>query len=594
MLSHRHITGISMPRLFPSFHISILPSFHFSIFPFFHFAIIIFTLPLYAQNHGTNAGTLIRSEHGMVVSASPEASAVGAAILRAGGNAVDAAVATGFALAVTYPSAGNIGGGCYIVVHMADGREAAIDARETAPAAARRDMYLDSAGNAIADRSLYGPLSAGVPGSVDGTLYALEKFGSMSREELLRPAIHLAREGFPLHPRLAYGFRIYENEFRRYPSTWSIFAPEGKIPEKEFPWMQRDLAETLQRISDSGRDGFYRGETARRIVAAMQRDGGIISDDDLAGYRCIEREPLRGKYRQYQILTMPPSSSGGVALLQMLGIYERRRAPRLPREDAASAHYLIEAMRRAFADRAMFLGDPAFTNIPMAHLLSPHYIDSLFASIDPGKATASARMRSTLLPPREGQNTTHYSIVDRWGNAVSVTTTINSTYGSKYVVPGCGFLLNNEMDDFSARPGTPNQFGLLGSEANSIQPGKRMLSSMTPVIVIDNDTVRMVLGSPGGSKIITTVLQLFLNVFEYGMSLDRATAHPRFHHQWYPDFVDMEADAFTTETADSLRAMGHRLREDDAFGRVDAIFRDADGSLLGCSDPRGFGAAIAE
>lgn len=583
-----------MPRLFPPFHISIFTLFYPAILSFCHLGIALFTLPLCAQEYGTNAGKLIHSEHGMVVSASPEASAVGAAVLRAGGNAMDAAVATGFALAVTYPSAGNIGGGCYIIIRMADGREAAIDARETAPAAARRDMYLDSAGNAIADRSLYGPLSAGVPGSVDGTLYALEKFGSMSREELLRPAIQLAREGFPLHPRLVYGFRIYENDFRRYPSTWHIFAPDGIIPKAGARWKQPELAETLQRISDHGRDGFYRGETARRFADAMRKEGGIITVADLAGYSCIERKPLRGSYRNHGILTMPPSSSGGVALLQMLGIFERHRAPRLPREDAASAHYLIEAMRRAFADRATHLGDPAFTSIPMAHLLSPRYIDSLFASIEPGKATASARMKSTLLPPREGPNTTHYSIVDRSGNAVSVTTTINSTYGSKYVVPGCGFLLNNEMDDFSARPGAPNQFGLLGSEANSIRPGKRMLSSMTPVIVIDTDTVRMALGSPGGSKIITTVLQLFLNVFEYGMSLDRATAHPRFHHQWYPDFVDMEADAFTTETADSLRAMGHRLREDDAFGRVDAIFRDPDGSLRGCSDPRGFGAALAE
>ncbi len=607
-----------MPRIFPSFHSSIFPSFHPSIFRYFHssifrssdtpivscfnlvilsfchLVILLSTQPLYSQDHGTNAGKSIRSENGIVVSASPEASAVGAAVLRAGGNAVDAAVATGFALAVTYPSAGNIGGGCYIVIRMADGRESAIDARETAPAAASRDMYLDSAGNVVENLSLFGPLSAGVPGSVDGMLRALEKFGSLSREELLRPAITLAREGFPLHPRLANGFRIYEKDFRRYPSTWSVFAPEGKIPESEFLWKQCDLAETLQRISDGGRDGFYRGETARRIAEAMKRDGGMITADDLAAYHCIEREPLRGSYRRYRILSMPPSSSGGVALLQMLGMIERNPALRPPRENAAGAHYLIESMRRAFADRAMYLGDPAFTRIPMARLLSPGYIDSMSASIMPGKATPSANLRRTLLPPKEGQNTTHYSIVDRWGNAVSVTTTINSTYGSKYIVPGCGFMLNNEMDDFAARPGVPNQFGLLGSEANSIQPGKRMLSSMTPTIVLENDTVRMVLGSPGGSKIITTVLQVFLDVFEFGMPLDRAVALPRFHHQWYPDVVEMETYAFTPETREILRAMGHRLRPDDAFGRMDAIFRDVDGSLQGCSDPRGFGAAIAE
>ncbi len=577
MLTYRYETQSYMHRIFPYFLLSILP---------FLFAS--------AQEYESNAGKLITGDRGMVVSASPEASAVGAAVLRAGGNAVDAAVATGFALAVTYPSAGNIGGGCYIIIRMADGRETAFDARETAGAAAFRDMYLDSMGAVLPDLSLYGPTSAGVPGSVDGLLLALDNYGTKSREEIMRPAISLARDGFRLHPRLANAFRIYKDEFKRYPSTWEVFAPGGNLPGKRDIWVQSDLAQTLQRISDDGREGFYRGETARRFAAAMRSDGGIITEEDLARYHCIEREPLSGTYRNHRILSMPPSSSGGVALLQMLGILERRSAGGHPSEDANSAHYYIEAMRRAFADRAMFLGDSDFTDVPLRLLLSREYLDSLYASIDADDATPSSSVHRTLLPPKEGNNTTHYSVVDRWGNAVSVTTTINSSYGSKYVVPGCGFLLNNEMDDFSARPGVPNQFGLLGNEANSIQPGKRMLSSMTPTIVLDNDSVVMVLGSPGGSKIITTVLQVMLNVLDYRMPLDRAVEYPRIHHQWYPDIVSMENDAFSRETVTELESRGYSIRTDTEFGRTDAILRGKGGAVYGCSDPRGFGAAITE
>jgi gamma-glutamyltranspeptidase/glutathione hydrolase len=586
-----------MPGILPRFHSYILPLVILLFFPFLR--------QLNAQdieNNArqlealgaveSNAGKLISSNSGMVVSASPEASAVGAAVLRAGGNAVDAAVATGFALAVTYPSAGNIGGGCYIIVRMADGRESAIDARETAPAAAHRDMYLNEKGELDSELSLYGPLAAGVPGSVDGLLSALEKYGSQSREELLLPAIEMAREGFPLHPRLAKAFRIYEKEFKRYPSTWRKFAPDGELPDKNEIWRQPELAETLQRISEAGRDGFYQGETARCIAEAVQSDGGIITEGDLLEYHAIERQPLHGKYGKYDILSMPPSSSGGPALLQMLGIIERSPTRREPRRDAESAHYIIEAMRRAFADRTMYMGDPEFVDIPLSRLLSSAYLDSMYASIDPAAATPSSSIHQSLLPAGEGTNTTHYSIIDRWGNAVSVTTTINSTYGSKYVVPGCGFLLNNEMDDFSARPGTPNQFGLLGNEANSIQPGKRMLSSMTPTIVVEGDSVRLIAGSPGGSRIITTVLQVLLNVLDYHMPLDRAVAQPRFHHQWYPDRVYMEDDAFDADTQKKLRLMGYSIHSDVDFGRVDAILRGVDGVVYGCSDHRGFGAAI--
>ncbi|MDX9760124.1 MAG: gamma-glutamyltransferase [Bacteroidota bacterium] len=558
------------------------------------FVFVFCALPLFAQPYESNAGSIQESTHGIVVSASPEASAVGAAVLRAGGNAVDAAVATGFALAVTYPSAGNIGGGCYIVIRMADGRSAAIDARETAPAAAHRDMYRNDRGEVDTERLLYGPSAAGVPGSVDGLLQALETYGTKSREELLRPAIAFARDGFPLHRRLAAGFRIYENDFRRYPSTWRMFAPEGALPSAGATWTQPDLAAVLRRISDHGRDGFYRGETARLIDACMRRDGGYITEEDLAGYHCITRRPVQGKYRHFDILSMPPSSSGGITLLQMLGMIERGPVPRRPDSSGAFAHYLIETMRRAYADRAVYLGDPDFADIPVDRLCSAQYLDSLAAGIDPRRATPSHLLHGDAFSPREGRNTTHYSIVDRHGNAVSVTTTINSTYGSKYAVPGGGFLLNNEMDDFSAAPGTPNQFGLLGSEANSIQPGKRMLSSMTPTIVLEHDTVRLVLGSPGGSRIITTVLQVLLNVLEFRMPLDMAIARPRFHHQWYPETVGAEDGAFTRATRDHLESAGHVIIREVVFGRVDAIYRTDTGGLQGCSDPRGFGAAVAE
>lgn len=556
--------------------------------------VILPLLPLAAQDYASNAGKLIESTGGMVVSASPEASAVGAAVLRAGGNAVDAAVATGFALAVTYPSAGNIGGGCYILIRMADGRETAIDARETAPAAAFRDMYIGEDGSVEQERLLYGPSAAGVPGSVDGLLHALERYGTMTREEVLRPAIGLARKGFPVHPRLAAGFRLYQREFRRYVSTWNMFAPADALPDTGDIWTQPELARTLQRISDDGRDGFYRGETARLIAACMRADGGYITEDDLARYRCIERRPLRGRYRGYDILSMPPSSSGGVALLQMLGMLEGVEDFSPPATDARSASYMIEAMRRAFADRAEFLGDPAFMDIPLDRLLSRARLDSLFADVDGSRATPSAALRRVVAPSSEGNNTTHYSVVDRQGNAVSVTTTINSTYGSKYAVPGAGFLLNNEMDDFSARPGVPNQFGLIGGEANSIAPGKRMLSSMTPTIVLENGNPRLVVGSPGGSRIITTVLQVVNNVLDFGMPLDAAVARPRFHHQWYPDHVIIERDAFDRDTKAALRGMGYDIRREPEFGRVDAIYITPAGRRQGYSDPRGYGAAVTD
>jgi gamma-glutamyltranspeptidase/glutathione hydrolase len=477
---------------------------------------------------------------------------------------------------------------------MADGTEAAIDAREIAPAAAHRDMYIDSLGNVIPDLSLIGPLAAGVPGSVDGLLTALDHYGTMPLKSVINPAIQLAAEGFPLHSRLARHFVLFKSRFSKYPSTAAAYSFEGGEYRAGDIWRQPELAQTLSLIRDQGRDGFYRGETAARIVQAMHNDGGIITAADLASYNSIIRKPLRGKFRGYDILSMPPSSSGGVALLQMLSMLEHDTLTFPGGGDANTMHLVIECMRRAFADRAAYLGDPAYHDIPLRKLLSRSYIDSLRESVSAQEATASGDILRGILPPREGTETTHYSIIDRWGNAVSVTTTINSSFGSRYVVPGTGFLLNNEMDDFSIEPGIPNQFGLLGGEANSIQPGKRMLSSMTPTIVLKDDNVFLVTGSPGGAQIITTVLQSILHVINDGMRIDRAVAFPRIHHQWYPDIVEYEDGALHENTRDALSNMGHALHRHAPFGRCDALFMDPrTHTIHGCSDPRGYGSAQA-
>jgi gamma-glutamyltranspeptidase / glutathione hydrolase len=535
----------------------------------------------------------VSGRNGMVVTASPPATDVGVEILRRGGNAVDAAVAVGFALAVTYPSAGNIGGSTYMIIHMADGREAAIDARETAPQAAHRDMYLDENGEVLANASLLGPLAAGVPGTVDGLLTALERYGSMERKEVLRPAIRLAEEGFVPHRRLSALMTSYADSFRLFPSTAVCFLPDGKAPRPDRPWKQSDLASTLRSIAEKGRDGFYRGDVARRIHDAMERDGGIITMKDLAGYRCIEREPLRASYRGHDVLTMPPSSSGGVALLQMLALFERYPRLSAPNASYRSAHILVEAMRRAFADRAVYMGDPDFIHIPVDSLLSPGLTDAWLVSIDTMHATRSKDLpHGDML--REHEQTTHFVVLDRHGNAVSVTTTLNSSFGGMYIVEGTGVLLNNEMDDFSIKPGVPNQFGLLGGEANSIVPGKRMLSSMTPTIVLRDGKPRLLTGSPGGSKIITSVLQTIINCIDFDMPLSRAIANPRFHHQFYPDRIEYERGAFTNATREKLVNMGHGLVQVRSFGRVEGIWYESEsGVMSGVSDPRGYGRAAA-
>lgn len=533
----------------------------------------------------------------MISSATPEATEAGLSVLRNGGNAVDAAVAVGFALAVTYPQAGNLGGGGFMVIRMADGRTTTIDFRERAPAAATRDMFLDSAGNFLPERAQTGALAAGVPGSPAGLLFALERYGSKSPAEIIQPAIHLADTGFPIHARLHDDLSEKREQFLQFPSTRSLFVSGDSTLATGLLFRQPELAATLRRIADLGKQGFYGGETARLIVAEMKRSGGIITATDLAEYMPAERIPLRATYRGHEIITMPPPSSGGVLLVQMLKMLEGHNFQQLPFHSVSHAHLLAEVMRRAYADRAEFLGDPDFIEIPVSGLTSSEYATARAADIG-NRATPSSKIGhgNPDAFQHESQQTTHYSVVDRDGNCVSVTTTLNSAFGSKLVVEGAGFFLNNEMDDFSARPNTPNQFGLIGRSANAIQPGKRMLSSMTPTIVLRNGKPWLVVGTPGGSTIITTVLQMIHYQIDYGMSLTAAGSTPRIHHQWLPDTLFYEHNAFTTGSIDSLQAMGHiLLQRPTASGRVDAVRIETDslGKLLfiGWSDTRGYGIA---
>lgn len=537
-----------------------------------------------------------RSAMGMISCATPEATEAGLRVLRNGGNAVDAAVAVGFALSVTLPQAGNLGGGGFMVIRMSDGRTTTIDFRERAPAAATRDMFLDSAGTFLPERAQRGALAAGVPGSPAGLLFALERYGSKPRAEVIQPAIGLADSGFAIHPPLHDDLAEKRDQFLLFPSTRQAFLRGDSTLPAGLLFRQPELATTLRRIADSGKQGFYGGQTARLIVAQMERSGGIITAADLAGYEPIERAPIRASYRGYQIITMPPPSSGGVLLVQMLKMLEERSFQKLPFHSAAHAHLLAEVMRRAYADRAEFLGDPDFVEVPVSGLTSSEYAAARAADIGE-RATPSSSIGhgNPEAFGRESQQTTHYSVVDRDGNCVSVTTTLNGAFGSKVVVGGAGFFLNNEMDDFSARPNTPNQFGLIGRSANAIQPGKRMLSSMTPTIVLaPNGNPWLVVGTPGGSTIITTVLQMIHYQIDYGMELRAAGAAPRIHHQWLPDTLFYERGAFTAGAADSLQSIGHALAQrPGTSGRVDAVRIETDSLgkqlFIGWSDTRGYG-----
>ena len=533
-------------------------------------------------------------KRGMVVSADSLASTVGLEILKNGGNAVDAAVGVGFALAVTFPVAGNIGGGGFMVIRLADGRTTTIDFREKAPSAARRDMYLDKNGHFVSSLSQKGTLASGVPGSVAGLLRALDQYGTMKRGAVLDPAIRKARTGFVVRNRffareLADGFGI----FKRFPEALKVFSRNQLPLGLGDTLRQPDLASTLEMIKSQGREGFYGGVTAERIVAEMKRYGGIIGSDDLKSYSAVERPPVKGSYRGYDFYSMGPPSSGGAVFVEMLNILEAFDLKKSGRGTVATSTLLAETMKVAYADRAEFLGDPDFVDVPVDRLVSKDYASIRRRKISPRRATPSSKISAGAIPRSEPTETTHYSIIDRWGNCVSVTTTINDFFGCGVMVEGAGFFLNNEMDDFSAKPGTPNQFGLMGGEANAIEPGKRMLSAMTPTVVLRDNKPFMVLGTPGGSRIITTVLQIAVNVIDHGMDLQKAIEAPRIHHQWRPDTLFYEKGGMPSQLRRGLSARGFALVElKGEYGRAEGILVEHDGSYVGVTDRRGNGAAV--
>ena len=476
-----------------------------------------------------------------------------------------------------------------MLIALQDGTVVAHDNRENAPSAAHRDMFLDADGNVDRNLAVNSLQSSGVPGTVAGVLDALERYGTMTRQQVIAPAQKLAREGFELNDDLAGQFAENLEGFKQYPASLAKFTQDGQPYKAGDLWVQTDLADTLQRISDEGRDGFYKGPVAALIAAEMQRNNGIMSLEDLATYEPVWREPIHGTYHGYDIWSMPPPSSGGVLLVQMLNMLEPYELGKLGFGSTDTAHLMIEAQRRAYADRAEFLGDPDFVDVPAQQLTTKEYARTRFADFDPAKATDSAAIGAGSWP-EESPQTTHFSVVDKDGNAVSMTTTLNRSYGNRIVIPGTGILMNNEMDDFSSKPNTPNSYGLIGRDANEIAPGKRMLSSMTPTIVtLDGDLV-MLTGSPGGSTIINTVLEVVINVLDHGMGAEQAVASPRFHHQWLPDNVRYETGAFSDEVANELKAMGHKGLSGSGFGIGDAntIVRK-DGMLEAVSDPRNVG-----
>jgi len=553
----------------------------------------------------------VHAQHAVVVSVHELASRAGVEILQAGGNAVDAAVATGFALAVVHPPAGNIGGGGFMLIRMADGKTHFLDYREMAPAAATRDMYLDAQGNVVEGASEYGYKAIGVPGSVAGMVDAERKWGRLPLKQVIAPAIRLARDGFALT--WSEADDLHDRYLARFEESRRVFQRNGDYYRAGEVFRQPDLARTLERIAENP-DDFYHGSLARELAAAMQKHGGLITADDLAHYEVKEREPIRGTYRGYDVISAPPPSSGGIVLIESLNILEGYDLAKMGNRSAESIHYTIEAFRRAFFDRAEFLGDPDYSKIPVAQLIDKKYAAAWRETIDPAHASPSKELKrpavfseleqvaSSHVPAmrHESNHTTHYSVVDKEGNAVSVTTTINDWFGSRVTADGLGFLMNDEMDDFSSKPGVPNADGLIQGAANAIGPGKRPLSSMTPTIVVHDGKPVLVLGSPGSSKIITTVANVLMGVVDYGMNIQEAVNAPRFHNQWLPDVVNVER-WFSPDTLVALQHMGYKvqigLRDSP---EVEPYWSDAEciaidqktGVRLGASDERNNGKAV--
>lgn len=544
-------------------------------FKIFFPSLIIFCSSVYAQKIDSRGYTIqknVNCSKGAVVSAHPLASMVGLSVLKKGGNAIDAAIATQLALAVVYPGAGNIGGGGFMVAHLSagfsgkNGKNITLDYREKAPGKATRDMYLDAAGNPLLTLSQDGHLAAGVPGTVAG-LFASMKYAKLPFKTLIQPAIDLAEKGFAVTASQASSFNSTKKEFVALNTSAVAFVKETDWKAGDI-LIQKDLANTLKRIRDNGQKGFYEGETARLIVAEMQKGKGIISLEDLKAYQAKERVALDFNYKGYQIITMPLPSSGGIILQQMLKMIEHRNIAAMQFQTAASVQLMTEVERRSYADRAEFLGDPDFVKVPVKTMISDSYLTERMKDYEPGKAGSSKTTTAGII--KESEETTHLSVVDTYGNAVAVTTTLNGGYGSRTVVSGAGFLLNNEMDDFSAKPGVPNMYGAVGNAKNAIEPGKRMLSSMTPTLVLKDGSPYLVVGTPGGTTIPTSVFQTLVNMLDFNMDAVDAVNKPKFHHQWLPDVVSVEKD-FAEDVKEQLKAMGYDVKERGAIGRTEVI-----------------------
>ncbi|NOT76401.1 MAG: gamma-glutamyltransferase [Cyclobacteriaceae bacterium] len=519
----------------------------------------------------------------MVVSAQPLASQVGVDIMKKGGNAVDAAIAVQFALAVVFPAAGNIGGGGFMIIRTKDGSTAALDYREKAPGLATTNMYLGKDGNVVDGLSTDGHLASGVPGSVDGMIEAHKKYGSLPWSELVQPAIDLAIKGFTLSEKEAKFLVDMQKDLVKYNTVKPEFLLKDEWkPGDSIHWT--DLGHALERIRDLGRAGFYEGKTAEDIVAEMKRGKGLISLEDLKNYHAIWREPVTATYKEYKVISMPPSSSGGICVIQLLKSMESYPVKDWGFNSQKTVHAMVEAERRVFADRSKYLGDPDFFKVPISSLISDQYITERMSTFDPEKATPSSEVKPGNIAGYESEETTHFSIVDAQGNAVSVTTTLNGWFGSNVVVGGSGFFLNNEMDDFSAKPGVPNMFGVTGGTANKIEPNKRMLSAMSPTILEKDGKLVMVVGTPGGTTIITSVFQVILNVIEHGMGMQEAVDAKRIHSQWLPDTIIPEKGALASKDSLKLTQMGHKITERSVIGRVDAILVTKDGKLEGGAD----------
>jgi len=548
---------------------------------------------LLAPSHAFSTAP-VAAENGMVVSAQHLASEVGVDVLKRGGNAVDAAVAVGYALAVVYPAAGNLGGGGFMTIQLADGRKTFLDFREKAPLAATPDMYLDKDGNVIKGASTKGHLAVGVPGSVSGMEYAREKYGTMNRARLIAPSVQLAEKGFVLQQGDIDLLRTATKDFQEDQASGAIFLNKGEPYKAGDRLVQRDLARTLREVSNKGTDGFYKGWVAKAIADSSKAGKGLITMEDLAQYKTRELAPVECDYRGYRVVSAPPPSSGGVIICEMLNILEGYPLKDLGWNSAQGSHYMIEAMRHAYVDRNSYLGDPDFVKNPLDRLLDKGYAEKIRAVIDPKKAGVSKDIKPGV-PPHEGSNTTHYSIADKWGNAVSVTYTLNDWFGAKVTAPKTGVLLNDEMDDFTAKVGVPNLYGLVQGEANKIEPGKRPLSSMSPTIVSKDGKPVMVVGTPGGSRIITAVLQTMINAIDHGMNVQEAVDAPRFHQQWLPDVTNVEPFAFSADTRKILVDMGHNLGAPQPANHLAAIIVGApslggkpvaNNRFYGANDPR--------